>query len=110
MSGKRSRDKGARGEREAAAFLRQWGIVASRGCQRSGSPDSPDVRSSLDWVHWEVKRAERLALYGALDQALADAGPDRVPVVLHRRNLRRWVVVMDAVDFVLMAKKVRGGE
>ncbi|MDH3376206.1 MAG: hypothetical protein OEQ39_04460 [Gammaproteobacteria bacterium] len=93
-----SRQKGNRGEREFAAFLREHGYEARRGQQFSGGGDSPDVVSNLPF-HIEVKRTERFSLYPSMDQAKADAG-DRVPIVCHRASHRPWVVVMDARDFL----------
>lgn len=94
MSGRRSRNKGKRGERELAAVLTAAGLVAERGSQHRGGPDSPDVLCpSLPHVHFECKRTERLDLYAALEQAIKDAG-DRLPVVAHRRNGRPWVAIL----------------
>ena len=94
VGGKASRDKGKRGEREAAAALREvLSIEARRGVQYQGGPDSPDVSTELDsQLHIEVKRTERLSLWDALDQAQKDAG-DRPAMVLHRKNGKRWVVI-----------------
>lgn len=100
MGGKRSRDKGARGEREAASFLEAHGFPSFRGCQRSGSADSPDVRCEVPGVHIEVKRAERVNVYDAMAQAARDAGDGKVPVVFHRRNHHDWIVFMRAEDWV----------
>ena len=103
MSGRRSRDKGARGERELAREIsRLFGVEAHRGCQRAGSPDSPDVKAAIPEVHWEAKRVERFNLYSALDQAKSDAG-DNVPVVAHRRNGRPWVVCVCLDDLPRLA-------
>lgn len=64
MTGKSSRDKGGRGERELAKFLTDRGFPAQRGCQHAGGPDSPDVKcESLDEFHIEVKRTEKLTLF-----------------------------------------------
>lgn len=100
---KKSRDKGKVGEREFAALLRDLGIEARRGVQHSGGPDSPDVVHSLTGFHFEVKRTERLDLWGSLAQAVADAGEDEVPVVAHRPSRRNWVVILDAEEFIAMA-------
>ena len=76
-----SRDKGKRGERELAAELnRVLGITARRGVQFQGSPDSPDVITSLPDLHIECKRTERFQLYRALEQAVEDAGT-KIPIV-----------------------------
>ena len=114
-----SRRKGARGERQWRDELRANGYMARRGQQFSGSPDSPDVVcEDLSWIHFEVKAVERLNIEDAMDQARRDAGgtmdcgpgtkdkqpqaEDRgrkVPVVVHRRNYRPWLVTMEAETF-----------
>lgn len=92
-----SRAKGASAEREAAsAIAKQFNCEARRGQQFSGSPDSPDIVSSLP-IHWECKRVEKGNLYQWLEQACRDAG-DKVPVVIHRRNNHEWVLVMRLQD------------
>jgi len=96
--GKTSREKGKRGEREVASFLREYGYDARRGVQYHGGKDSPDV-VGLPGIHIEVKRTERLHLWDALAQAKADAG-DNIPVVFHRANDCQWVVIMDARDWM----------
>lgn len=99
-----SKQKGNRGERELAAFLKDHGIDARRGQQFSGSPDSPDVVHDIPGIHIEVKRTERLSLYKALQQAREDCGED-VPTVWHRANRKQWVVILDAEDFLRMTAK-----
>jgi Holliday junction resolvase len=97
--------KGKRGEREWAAWLREYlGVLAARGRQHSGSPDSPDVISEID-VHFEVKRTERLSLYEAIGQAIRNAG-ERVPVVVHRRSRDEWLLVIRASDVVRFARAI----
>lgn len=95
-----SRDKGARGEREFAAFLRERGIEARRGQQFSGSPDSPDVVHSLPDTHFEVKRCERWEPEKWYAQAVRDAGPNEVPIVAMKKNRGEWLVVLSADDFL----------
>ena len=92
-----SNQKGKRGEREVAALLRKYGFEARRGQQFSGSPDSPDVVSSLPGAHIEVKFVERFSLYSALDQAQRDSSDKAM--IFHRRKNRKWVIVMYADDF-----------
>ena len=102
-----SRDKGARGEREWAKFLRSCGFDARRGQQYSGGHDSPDVVvPDLAGVHFEVKRTERFRLQSAVAQAAADAG-DQVPVVVTRQNRGEWLCVLRAVDLLEMFKEVQ---
>ena len=95
-----SNRKGKVGEREAALFLRAHGFEARRGQQHAGGPDSPDVVHDIDGVHLEVKRVEKLRIYEALEQADRDCPVSDMPVVLHRRNRKPWVVVLYAGDFL----------
>lgn len=95
-----SKKKGSRGEREFSQFLKERGIEARRGQQYSGSPDSPDVISSLEHIHWEVKRVEALQIHKAMYQAKADAGANQTPVVAYRKNREEWLVILTADDFI----------
>lgn len=102
------RQKGARGERELAEWLRNRGVSARRGQQYSGSPDSPDVVTELDdMIHIECKRTERLSLYEAMEQAEEDSGENQYPVVMHKRNRKYWLAVMDARDWLTLVIKAR---
>lgn len=103
-----SRNKGAIGEREFAALLREWGYEdARRGIQFKGGPESPDV-AGVPGVHFEVKRTEGFRLYAAVDQARRDAAGAAMPVVAHRCNGTKgprgscrgeWLFVIGADDF-----------
>ena len=93
-----SRNKGARGEREAALALREvLGCEAERGVQRSGSPDSPDVKTSINGLHIEVKRVEKGNVHIWMEQAIRDAG-DQCPAVLHRKNRTEWLMTVRLSD------------
>jgi hypothetical protein len=101
--GLRSRNKGKRGEREAAAEIRRLlRTEARRGRQFCGSVESPDVVTDIENVHLEVKRAETLQLYDALEQAIRDAG-GQIPVVLYRANHRPWVAIVRLDDLPQLA-------
>jgi hypothetical protein len=104
--GLRSRNKGKRGEREAAAEIRRlFGVEACRGAQHRGGPDAPDICTAIEGVHFEVKRAEEFRLNDALSQAVVDAG-DGVPVVLHRSNGKPWVAVVRLNDLPRLATQL----
>ncbi len=78
--GLRSRNKGKRGEREAAGELqRLFNVDARRGRQFQGSDESPDVVADIPGLHFEVKRCEDFRLYPSLAQASDDAG-ENIPV------------------------------
>ena len=101
-----SRCKGKVGEREAAAEIaRLFRVDARRGRQFSGSDDSPDIRTSIPRVHFEVKRVESLRINAALDQAICDAGAS-IPVVLHKQNHRPWVAIVRLDDLPELAKQL----
>ena len=107
---KMSRDKGKRGEREVVKLFNDHGYAARRGQQFKGTPDSPDVVHDLPWpLHVEVKYVERFSLYDALEQADADTD-DKTPIVLHRRNEKPWVVVLEAEHFLAMMDYIRSLE
>ena len=98
--GRTSREKGKRGEREVAAILRAHGYdEARRGQQYNGSDGSADV-VGIPGYHVEVKRVEALKLYDALTQSQDDAKPGEVPIVVHRRNGKPWVVIMELEQFL----------
>ena len=106
MSGRRSRSKGARGERQAARELsRVLGVPARRGQQFSGV-EGKDVVIDLDGLHVEVKRTEKLSLYPAIEQACRDAADDEVPLVLHRRNGKPWLVILELDQLPRLAAAV----
>lgn len=97
--GKLSRDKGKVGEREVAALLREYGFDGKRGVQYQGGRDSADV-VGLPGFHIEVKRVEKFNLESAIQQARDDSAGVAVPIVFHRKSGGRWVVVLDAHDFL----------
>ena len=91
-----SREKGKRGEREAAAELGAiLGVDARRGVQYQGGPDSPDVVLPGVPIHVEAKRTERLCLWAAIEQAKADAPAGHVPCVWHKANRKGSVVIVE---------------
>jgi hypothetical protein len=104
--GRMSRQKGKRGEREAAAELGNvFGCPSRRGVQYQGGPESPDVVLEGVNVHVEVKRTETLSLYAATDQARHDAG-GKIPLVLHRRNGKAWVAIVELEHLTALAAEV----
>jgi hypothetical protein len=94
--GKHSRQKGKRGEREAAAQISHyWGAVGARRsvqfCGRAGDADLTGV----DGLHCEVKRYARIAALDFLEQAEMDAAGGEVPIVLMREDCQTdWTVML----------------
>jgi Holliday junction resolvase len=102
-----SRQKGKRGEREAAAELGQLlGVTARRGVQYQGGPDSPDVVLDGVAIHVEAKRTEKLTLWPAIEQARADAPTGKVPIVWHRPNRRGSVVIVETARLLELAREI----
>jgi hypothetical protein len=100
-----SRNKGKRGELEAAKFLASEGFPARRGQQFSGGAESPDiVCESLPGMHFEVKRTEKGNPYDWVAQAERDGGY-KIPVVLHRRNDHKWLAILPAEQFLRIIRE-----
>ena len=93
-----SRQKGKRGELELAKLLRSFGYDSRRGVQYKGGESSPDV-TGIPRYHIECKRVEKLNVYEAIEQSKMDAGND-VPIVVWRRNNKKWLVIIELEDFI----------
>jgi len=105
--GAKSRRKDKVGELEAAAEIRRvFRTQARRGRQYQGADESPDVLTAIPDVHFEVKRAETLRLYEALEQAVEDAG-QRVPAVLSLTTHREVPSVTMPLGFVLLRFRLK---
>lgn len=105
-----SRQKGARGERELAEYLRSYGYEARRGQQYSGANGDADV-VGLPGFHIECKRVEHLDLYGAVEQSARDAKESaEIPIVCHRKDRREWLVTMKLNDFMGVINEQRGND
>ena len=94
-----SKNKGAKGERELAKVLRQYGYECRRGQQYSGANGDADV-VGLPGIHIECKRVERLNIQDAVDQAKRDKRDDEIPAVFHRKNKCEWLVTLTLNDFI----------
>ena len=99
-------EKGKRGEREFAKYLRDNGVPARRGQQHAGGEDSPDVVHLIDGVHFEVKRTEKLRLDEALRQACQDASVLDVPVVAWKKNRQGWVAILPMDQLLPLLKLI----
>lgn len=104
-----SRQKGASGERELAKLLRAYGYDSRRGQQFSGANGDADV-VGIDGLHIECKRVERLNIHDAMEQSVRDAREGEIPVVMHRKNHKGWLVTMRLDDFMKMKGEEDGKE
>ena len=98
--GAKSTRKGADGERELAAMLREYGYPVERGGSLSFG-EVPDL-TGLPGVHIECKRAEQLRPYDWMAQAERDAVRfgDGLPAVFFRRSRSPGLVVMKLEDWI----------
>lgn len=94
-----SRAKGARGERELAKKLREFGFHARRGQQYSGANGDADV-IGVPAIHIECKRVEKLNINKAMRQSLNDARQGETAVVMHKKNDEKWLVTMTLADWI----------
>ena len=94
MGGKSQR-KGADGERELAAVLREYGYSIQRGGSLSFG-EIPDL-AGLPGIHIECKRVERLNVPEAMRQAVRDS---REP----------WLVTMRLADWMALYGRQKATE
>ena len=109
-SGKASQRKGADGERELAAVLREYGYEIKRGGSMSFG-EVPDL-VGLPGVHIEVKRCEQVRLSEWMQQAERDSQhfKDGLPAVFHRRSREGWRVTMNLADFMRLCDRQKAAE
>ena len=106
-----SRSKGARGEIMWRDMLRTHFKCqdAERGCQCSGSIDSPDVKNGIPGTHCEVKYTEKLNLSKAMLQAITDSQSntvDLVPYVASRKKGEQWLVTIPATQLLQFCRNL----
>ena len=109
MAGRSSQRKGAAGERELAALLREYGYPVERGGSLSFG-EVPDL-TSLPGVHIEGKRVDRLNVPETMKQAVRDATKfGRIPVLFHRRSREPWLVTMRLHDWMGLYNRQKATE
>ncbi len=99
--------KGKRGEREAAALIRQHlGTDARRSVQHSGAHGDADLAAdSIPGCHVEVKTVARIGALKYHAQATRDAKAGRVPLVMMRGDRTEWFVMLRADAFMGIFKE-----
>lgn len=106
-----SRQKGKRGELEAAA---EWNRLvpqahSRRSQQHSGTESASDLISPGTPHLWmEVKRVERgLNLHAVMEKSREQCG-ELCPVVLHRQNEQEWLVTFPLEQIKRFVQQVQG--
>lgn len=105
-----SRQKGKRGELEAAA---EWNrhlpnAHARRAQQHSGTESASDLIAPGTPHLWlEVKRVQKLNLTEVMSKARDQCG-ELCPVVLHRKNDEEWLVTFPLEDIKRFVQQVQG--
>ncbi|MEM2990176.1 MAG: hypothetical protein QXQ02_03225 [Halobacteria archaeon] len=102
--GSSQRQKGKRGERDAAnALNRLFRVSAARTAQARGTRDSPDILCDIEDLYIEVKFRERINIYDAIEKADKEAD-DKIPIVLYRKNRKDWLVIAYLDDLPIICK------
>lgn len=98
-----SRQKGKRGELEIAHIMQEYGFDAKRSQQYCGINGDADV-VGVPYLHLEIKRVQALNLDKAMEQSTGDAKEDEIPVVMHRKDRKPWLVTCNLDDFMRFYK------
>lgn len=98
-----SRAKGKRAELELAKLLRGYGFKDARRGQQFSGIEGEDV-VGLPMLHIECKNVQQLNLREAMAQSERDAKEDQIPVVMHKKDRKPWLVTIHLEDFIRMYK------
>lgn len=98
--GSKSTRKGANGEREVMAILREHGYPVERGGTQSYG-QRPDLYG-VDGIHLEIKRSETTKIWEWMAQSQRDAArfKDGWPTVIFRRSRSGWLICMQLSDWL----------
>lgn len=105
-----SRQKGKRGELEAAA---EWNRLvpnahARRSQQHSGTESASDlIAPGCPHLWLEVKRVQKLNLQEVMEKSQEQCG-ELAPVVIHRKNDTDWLVTFRLEDIKRFVQQVQG--
>lgn len=109
-----SKQKGARYERELAAYFHSHGYDTRRTAQYCGNSGEAADIVGIPFVHVEAKHQEVLRIADWMEQAVRDADKSkRLPAVFHRKNNEKTLVTMRLDDWMELYKgyeKSRGTE
>ena len=103
MDGSGKRNKGARGEREAAALLSdELGFIVKRNIDqtREGGCDITIGKWQL-----EIKRQEKISIDKWFKQATDACKSNQTPAVMFRRSNQDWKVCINLKDFCYLVRE-----
>src|SRR5687767_2265451 len=106
MSGKRSRDKGARGERHLVNFLQGYGFAAER-VPLSGAMGGRFGADVSIPIGGKDRRAEVKVRANGFKQ-IYDWLSDDVDYLIHKSNRNEWLVTLRLRDGIEIAKHAEG--
>ena len=98
-----SKQKGARMERELAAYFKSHGYNAHRTAQYCGNTGEAADIVGLLGIHVEAKHQENMRLYEWMAQAINDAEASKknvMPAVFHKKNRADVLVTMRLDDWM----------
>lgn len=106
MSGKMSRNKGQRGEREFIKMMQdavddvfrdspdRFELKRNLFQTREGGDDVAGMPEEFDFVSVEIKFQEQLHLNKWWEQAVRQAGGTKIPVLAFRQSRQKWKVML----------------
>ena len=104
--GKRSRTKGAAGEREVAAILRPVFPDARRRCsgeESQGVAQGRDLNGTPGFA-LQSCHAHAPPIYRKLSEAEGAAKADELPVAVTKRTGGRWIATMRLDDWLILVR------
>jgi hypothetical protein len=102
-----NRQRGKYGERSARDAIKHYWLMdgAHRTGQTSAKVSGADLAGTGD-LHVEVKLRKTLSVEKFLEQAIRDARPGKVPVVVMRRDKGEWLVMLRISDSLKFAAEL----
>jgi Holliday junction resolvase len=89
------RRKGKEGELEVVRILRDHGWPQAERTARGVSQDGRgDIANGPLQAHLEVRRRERINIWGCLEDAERGAAEGETPMLVFRRSRGRWYVAL----------------
>lgn len=102
---KAARDKGAAAEREIVQILKAAGWWTARRTHDGRNQNGRgDIHGGPAGCHLEIKRQERLNVPAAIKQAIDDARPIDVPIVIHRPSRHDWYATLPLDELLTLLK------